>query len=467
MNVSCFEQIEGDALTAQQRRVIIHGNAANHFRMIRSPTCVRELIAFLQTNKRSVLWINGESAWISEESSFRLYDSAETSRLYLSINNHRFCLSGQSDYQVAQVAAFIWTLDNSNTDDYIYIHGPTTGNKLFDFNVLSSEPILSSLLTKRVALLGVNVPAELAMKLALQPQPIHLMLYDSSFADNGEAFLEALGKRRTPFGSLILNGCTSMKSAFLSRLYKAGMLEFLRVVSYDKVTGNANLLPFASRAKKVEFEVVIPGDEWNAIKSVTIVPERFILKMTRDMPGLASLFLRATANLTEMGLVMKYAPSEQTWCDLIAAVDCNQNLKELELGELDRDYLSRWGDLIGVIGRHPRLCKLKLHCKCEPPSEEDLKLVDGLVSMLQCNRNIINVNFVGQHQDVWMSPLKECLRFNRFFRGSDALTRETELERMRLLGMTMVERTRHDARNTALLLANNTDALCMLLNATI
>lgn len=458
MNRSCFERIEDDMLSDHQRRISFNGEPADHFRIVRAPTSVREFTTVIRTNSRVVIWMDDERVFISNKF-IGLRDWAK-SLFYLQINRLRFRLAGQSDHEVAQVAAFLCTLKYLQRDRYISMKDPTVAN-LFDFNVFTAKQI-ASLLRRPLQLFHVNVPKELSIKLASQPYPINMMLSDCSFADDGEAFLAALEKRKTSFGTLILNGCSLMGFRFLRRLNQVTTLELLQIISYKATVGPEDLLPFASKAKKVEFEVGIPGHSCFD-KSFTIVPKRFILKIMNHPTRFVSNFLRAAANLTEMGLVMQHAPSEQIWHDLVAAVGDNQNLKELELGILDRCWMLKWEDFMLVIGRHQGLCKLKLHSKYEPPSVEDLKLVDSLVSMLQSNRNNIDVDFVGHQKDVWTTRLKESLRRNRYYQGSKSLSKEGKRYSAALLRTAIMECTHNDAQRTSSLLSDNVSALCMLL----
>lgn len=275
--------------------------------------------------------------------------------------------------------------------------------------------------------------------------------------------MNTLERRSTSFGNLTLEQNTALfEQGAPCRLFQIETLGSLGV--HHCLRPSNGFSPFPLKAKCVE--IVIRGDEWRSIKSVTIVPKRLVLKIYGDACRFASVSLRATSNLTEMGPVFIPIGSlkDQTLQDLIAAVDQNQNLEELELGYLHVRWLPFWEDLLCVISRHQRLYKLKLHVTAECTRSLLLMndLFDGMESMVKQQHKITRVEIVGGYGDIRMRRLKSHLQFNSFYQGSMALTRHRELDRLVLLGIAIMECVSNDARRTALLLSHNVDALCTI-----
>lgn len=477
--------MDSTTLTKQHKQIRQDdGSPAIHLRMIRSPACVQDLIEFLNTHHYTLVWIERNACIANGIGSRKLPKHC----LSLWINDHHFSLHGQSDQDVGKLAAFLWTLPDRNCESSsstLRIQATATteltvGNALL-LLLFTTEQMNALLMKKRnssrkIEFRGMTFSEEQSVILASQPHQVHLLLDNCIFMDGGRAFVDTLEKRETSFGNLMLQRMISFHQEpprqfnqdIQRRLFQVTALEHLRIHNCDLKPGNNDLLPFASNAEWVEYNMAVPRNEWVSLKSITIVPKRFVLIMNKDLFGFSSVFLQATSNLTEMGLVIEIKPTKQTLDDLLVAVDRNQNLKELEIGCIDRHWLPRWKDLMCIIGRHQGLCKLKLHSKQSDPTKREVaRFINGLSSMLQQNHNIVNVEFIGRYEEGHQPtlPLEELLRFNRFFQGSKALARENELVRMSLLGRAMIDA--HDVTwKTAVLLSEHVDALCMLLRQT-
>ncbi|GAX23332.1 hypothetical protein FisN_27Lh106 [Fistulifera solaris] len=452
--------------------------------MIRPPNTLQELIFFFHIHTHSILWLQQPedsthwSSCISQES-FRLGAAGATrSRVDVSIRNHRFCLTGRSDQDVAQSVALLGSLPGELGNETLYLHSPNSihypSNGFdFDWNAIASPLTLKSLLhgNRRLAFLHVQLPEQLAVQLASQSSPVDLMLYDSSFTDDGNSFLQALRQRNTPFGTLTLNGCSSLKTTFLQPLYQLKHWEALRIVTYARTACTNNLLPFAADAEKVEYEMVVLGDEWKEIDSITIVPRRFVLKLTKDCFGFPSVFLRASTQLIELGIVTTYAMTEETQLHLIQAVQRNPVLETLELGPVEWHWsLSLWQVLMDAIRCHDTLTRLKLYFRSSFDGGnqvfDDWRRIDVLVSMIKMNRNLINVNVVSEQREEWMDDLEKLIQFNRFCQGSRWIARENEHHRICLLCRAMMEVLHEDDRKSlSLLLLDHLDVICVLLQA--
>lgn len=171
--------------------------------------------------------------------------------------------------------------------------------------------------------------------------------------------------------------------------------------------------------------------------------------------------------MTELGLVYSCAtPSKQELSELATAVDSNQDLKVLEIGYLDRSWIPGWQNLMTVLERHQNLCTLKLRLSTDAAIQHVFtKLFKGLRWMLRHNYKIdvVIVSTSKHATKIWKKSLRDTLSFNRFLRGSKSLTKEVEIDRFALLGSALMRHLDHDHRRTAALLADNIDAICVLM----
>ncbi|GAX28244.1 hypothetical protein FisN_27Hh106 [Fistulifera solaris] len=426
----------------------------------------------------SILWSQqpeNSTHWsgISQES-FRLDAARPTrSRVYVSIRNHRFCLTGRSDQDVTQLVVLLGSLPSELGNETLFLHGPNSSyypSNSFDFDWNAIASTLPSLFhsNRRVAFLHVSIPEQLAAQLASQSSSVDLMLYDSAFTDDGNSFLQTL--RTIPFGTLTLNGCSSLKTTFWQSLYQLKQLEVLRIVTYARTACTSNLLPFTAHAEKVEYEMVVLGDEWKEVDSITIVPRRFVLKLTKDCFGFASCFLRASINLIELGIVTTYAMTEETQLHLIEAVQRNPVLETLEAGPVDWHWsLWLWQDLMDAIQCHGSLTRLKLYFRSSFDGGnlvvDDWRRIDALLSMVKMNCILIDVNVVSEQREKWMDDLEKLVQFNRFRQGSRSITRENEHHRILLLSRAITKVMHDDHKSLSLLLSEHVDVICVLLQA--
>jgi hypothetical protein len=456
-------------------------NHYHHFSMIRSPSTLQELIFFFHMHTHSILWsqqpTDGKHWSCISQDSFRFDASRPTKshRVYVSIRNHRFCLTGRSDQDVTELVVLLGSLPIELRNETLYLHGPHSGHYQsngfdFDWNAIASPLTLQSLFhaNRRVSFLHVSIPEQLAAHLALHTLSVDLMLYDSTFTDDGTSFLQALRQRTVPFGTLTLNGCNSLNTTFLESLYQMKHMEVLRIVTYARTAGASSLLPFTAHAEKVEYEMVVLGEEWKEVDSITIVPRRFILKLTKDCFGFASVFLRATNNLIELGIVTTYAMAEETQFHLIEAVRHNRILETLEVGPVDWHWsLSMWRNLMHVIRWHGSLTRLTLYFRSSfdggNQAVDDWRRIDALLSMVKMNPNLIEIDVASEQREIWMDHLDKLVQFNRFCQGSRSIVRVNELDRIQLLGRAIMEVLHDDHKSLALLLSDHVDVICVVL----
>lgn len=461
-----FQRIPDHELTKNQRQFAKRKESFPiHLRMNRSPSCLQDVLHAMDQN--TILW--GVKGFLTlAESGFS--DSSSCSSLRVGrVGGVRFVLNGPSDKVVAQMASFLWSLeDREEGSDFIVINYGI--RNVFDFTVVTAQQ-LASLFQKnpgrKTHLHRLVINAKQSSVLASQPHTIDLRLADCVFQAGEQTFLDVLERRKLPFGSLRLPGGYPFQPDSQRRLFEIPTLGFLSICPAALESKDLLLLPFASKVDKLKYCLDEMDDQWRRIESVTIVPKKCVLKVQCNCYAFPSVFLRATGNLTELGLIYSCAsPTKQELADLATAVDLNQSLQVLEIGDLDRFWVPGWQNLMDVLGRHRGLCTLKMKVSMDAVKPHRFaKLFNGLLWMLKQNHRI-DVHVVSPSKEtarIWNHSLSEILALNRFLRGSKSLTRESERDRSALLGSALMKHLGHDTRRTAALLTDNIDAICVLL----
>jgi hypothetical protein len=417
-------------------------------------------------DKKTILW--GHEGSITLADSDLIDDSCSSLRVGR-VGGVRFVLYGSSDQVVAQIASFLWRLhDHEDGSDFIVINYGF--RNMFDFSVVTPQQLASLFENnprRKTHLHRLSLNPKQASVLASQPFKIDLRLADCVFPAGDQTFLDGLERRTSPFGNLRLPADNPFAPGTQRRLFEMPTLDFLSICPAALERKNMLLSPFSSKVEKLKFCLDETDDQWRHVKSVTIVPKKCVLKVQCKCYGFPSVFLQATGHLSELGLIYSCStPSKPELADLATAVDANQNLRVLEIGILDRHWVSSWPNLMAVLARHKRLSTLKLKVSIDATrTHRFAKLCRGLLWMLQQNYRV-DVIIVSPSKGVniiWQEALRERLTLNRFLRGCKALTREVELNRTALLGSALMEYMGHDTRRTAALLADNIDAICILL----
>jgi hypothetical protein len=459
-----YRQVPDDELTETQRQIGDSSESAVHICMIRSPTCLQDVLQIM--DKKTILW-GLEGSITLADSDF--IDECCSSLRVGRVGGVRFVIYGSSDHVVAQIASFLWSLhDRDDESDFIVINYGF--RNMFDFSVVTPQQLASLFEnnpSRKTHLHRLSLNPKHASVLASQPFKIDLRLADCVFLSGDQTFMEVLERRTSPFGNLRLPGDNPFAPGTQSRLFELPTLDFLSICPAALESKNMLLSPFSSKVDKLKFCLDETDDQWRHVKSVNIVPKKCVLKVQCKCYGFPSVFLQATGHLSELGLIYScVTPSKQELADLATAVDTNQNLQVLEIGTVDRHWVSSWQNLMTVLARHNGLHTLKLKVSIDATrTHRFAKLCRGLLWMLTENY-IIDVIIVSPSKGVniiWNEALHERLTLNQFLRGCKALTREVELNRLALLGSALMEYMKHDTRRTAALLADNIDAICVLL----
>ncbi|GAX23333.1 hypothetical protein FisN_27Lh107 [Fistulifera solaris] len=461
-----YRQIPDDELTETQRQIADSSESAVHLCMIQSPTCLQDVLRIM--DKKTILWLWGLEGSITLADSDFIDDRCSSLRVGR-VGGVRFVIYGSTDQVVAQIASLLWSLhDREDGSDFIVIiYG---FHNMFDFSVVTPRQLASLFENnpnRKTHLHGLSLNPKQASILASQPFKIDLRLANCVFPPEDQTFLEVLERRTSPFGNLRLPVDNPFAPGTQTRLFEMPTLGFLSICPAALESKNMLLSPFSSKVNKLKFSLDKTDDQWRHVKSVNIVPKKCVLKVQCKCYGFPSVFLQATGHLSELGLIYSCAtPSKQELADLATAVDTNHNLRVLEIGTLDRHWVSSWQNLMAVLARHIGLNTLKLKVSIDATrTHRFAKICRGLLWMLTENYRI-DVIIVSPNKGVniiWNEALHERLTLNRFLRGCKGLTREIELNRTALLGLALMEIMRHDTRRTAALLADNIDAICVLL----
>ena len=467
-----YKRIPDHELTPAQRQFAATSkSSATHLCMIRSPSCLQDVLQAMTKQKNTILLWGVKGYMTLADSDFSNNNRCSSLRVGR-IEGVRFVLYGPSDQVIAQMASFLWSLpDRAARSDWIVIQ---YGNRnVFDFSVVTPSQ-LAALLAKnpgrKTHLHRLTLNAEQASVLASRPHTIDLRLADCDFSAGGDTtFLDVLERRQTCFGNLRLLSDPFASSSLdsLRRLFKQSTLGFLSICPAVLERKDMLLAPYASKVGKLKYCLDETDDMWHRVESITIVPTKCVLKVQCDCSPFPSVFLRATGHLTELGLIYCcVTPSKQELVDLALAVDANQNLKVLEIGYLDRFWIPGWQHLMMILGRHGGLHTLKIKVSMDATKPHYFaKLFHGLRGMLRQNYRIdvLVISPSKQAAKIWRKSLRDTLSFNRFLRGSKSLTKEPEIDRFALLGAALMMHLNHDNRRTAALLADNMDALCVML----
>lgn len=174
--------------------------------------------------------------------------------------------------------------------------------------------------------------------LATRPHPIKLHLFDSMFEDDGKAFVQALKKRQSIFGSLTIfhRDGGPLNTANWKRLFQVGTFEFLDICVLNEEIA---LLPFSAKTGSLVYEAGSSLTEAN-VSSLNIVAEKLAFDMFDEseiFPAnlFLSLFQRFAAlghfvELTFSGTGLKDEVPECVAHGLIRTLLANKNLECLD-----------------------------------------------------------------------------------------------------------------------------------------
>jgi hypothetical protein len=305
---------------------------------------------------------------------------------------------------------------------------------------------------------GCKLSVEESVALASHPEPLNVGL-ECTFADQGRAFVEALARRTTHFGTIAADE-SGMYSSF-GYLFDAKSA--LANISLETSTwfcqDSQRLLPLSLPIKHLDYRVY---DHVQVVEnqSLAVVPQGITLRFEISLdPLFHTQFLHASGNLQELGLVYDDPLSLAQQTELLQAIRTNQNLYRLELGCLTflRPF---WEDLLGVIASHRRLRDVDFRQRRCPI---DLEQVKSLVRFAQ---NQIHLDVSVKDLGPWFKAVREMravLAPVRLLNGAKAMTRESIDDRPAIFGAALTRQTSGSFSRLYPLLSVNSDVLCTLL----
>ena len=161
-------------------------------------------------------------------------------------------ISGKTDDAIADTAVFWWGM-----------HCPEEGNpclqlenqsSTFDFGVFTTthlSTIFASNPKRGLSLYCVTLNAAQSIFLATRGHPIALTFkYDVDLEDEGDAFVNALQTRESPFGSMHFCDNIPFRTENIARLMQPQMFEQLTLPAWENIMA---LLPFSASTKKLEY----------------------------------------------------------------------------------------------------------------------------------------------------------------------------------------------------------------------
>ncbi|GAX26983.1 hypothetical protein FisN_9Lh289 [Fistulifera solaris] len=308
---------------------------------------------------------------------------------------------------------------------------------------------------------GCKLSAEESVALASHPEPLNVGL-ECTFADQGHAFVEALARRTTHFGTIAAHE-SGMYSSFG---YLFEVKSALANISLETTTrffqDSQRRLPLSLPTKHLDYRIY-DAIQLGENQSLAIVSRAITLRFELLVdPLFHTQFLLASGNLQELGIIYKgYDPlSLAQQAELLQAIRTNQNLYRLELGCLTvlRPF---WDDLLAVIASHSRLRAVVFR---QERHQIDLEQVKSLIPFAH---NQIHLDVTVEDRGPWLEVVREMravLAPVRYLNDAKAMTRESIDDRPAIFGAALTRWTSGCFSRLYPLLTVNSDVLCTMLS---
>ncbi len=346
----------------------------------------------------------------------------------------------------------------------------------FDFRAARSHcfrHILQLVPSLEVDLEGILLSVEQAVVLAARPHTIILSLSESSFEDGGTAFIEALEKRTSSFGTLKIYMDPRLTDENFKRLLQIEMIERLELPS---LPDELAIFPFLSKVGSLScwvYSGTLLSEEFQNLK---IAPKKLTVVIDDDeqhFPADAAIScLRRIAgcgHLVELNIAFDcfHANEDEheggsipgiVTQELVRAIRANANLRTLELFRSMNKV--KWephiGSLLDCFEEHEGLREVKVVVDNEEEAfGDDFWRLQKLLSV---NRRITVTNQEGKLISDG-NHIDQLYAFNGFCRGSKELGVGAHPERSSVIMNALVDRAANDLQCTALLLSDHTDVL--------
>ncbi|GAX27730.1 hypothetical protein FisN_13Hu172 [Fistulifera solaris] len=433
------------------------------YKLLRDPV---DFLEFNHYNGPFAIWRdNSTLTFVVPESRFNytLYEK----RLILTFKEKGLTLSiaGKTEKAIAQTAAYFLGLHNATENSStIYIE---TQELSFDFRAAGPRclsNILKGVPSPALDFERLTFSAKQTAAMATVSNPVTLSFSECEFEDGGKAFVDALEKRKSSFGSLSFVNTSPLRNDYMRRLSRLDVINRLELPFLDD---SISLLPFSAKLDQLEYDICTSVLSETNVKSLHIVAKKLTLMIKSDTDGPfpiqpAVSMLRRIAELghfEELKIRFLVFDGDMTMPDCIVtetikAVLANSNLKVLDLSTDDEEleWESHLEMLFEGIRNHKELRILKVVVGWDAFGP-DYSFLRQFISQ---NRHISVTDEDGKvHSDGKL--VDELYSLNRFIRDSATLVAEQSSERPLLVAKALT--VLNSFQRTGLLLSNHTDAL--------
>jgi hypothetical protein len=427
-----------------------------------------------------------------------------------------FAIYGEVDAAIAETATFLWSLQSSADPESsltISLREDLRKEFYFDFAALQVEQLTCILDANPERSFDLNAgiwSEEKSVDLATRPYPLNLKLRYSGpsrgflFEDGGTAFVDALEKRQSSFGSLSIAASFDDPVAHdtdkmpVSRANLKRILEISEkfvTLAFSPLDRDCVLLPFAANVRTLDYMVDVKFMKPEDFESLVIVPKNLDLTICHDEDeSWNELLLSCLKRVAELGHfetlgiavdgnwdysddgVYDYDSVAVVAEALIKVIEGNPNLTSLDIS--GSYWLLDWGPqfkrIFKAMEKHRSLRTFIVVEDCDWESDSDIEdsgddstecfdypRYSWLEQLLSRNRNIEVQESSGKRCSNGASIDKLYL-LNHFYRGSVQLVKDTQVTARRplLVATTLMESASRNFRFSSLLLFNHTDVLC-------
>ncbi|GAX17693.1 hypothetical protein FisN_10Lu413 [Fistulifera solaris] len=415
--------------------------------------------------------------FFQKEINFAMKTTAKKTKLFVRI-------SGRKEAAIAETLTFFMAL--KHPEEYTCFEISIRHVDKFDLRAIQPEQlaqILDANPSRKVHFADGIFNAEQSVILATRPYPLdwELPMKHFRFEDDGTAFVDALEKRRSSFGSLCIN-CHKDDIHFTrSNLERLLNLDVLQKLKLNYLEEDLVLLPLSAKVNALDYCIDFEHIQPNAFDSLNIPAKDLTLEFyLDDFPAwswdapLISLLNR----IADLGHFEKLTLSVDHWNHrpermsidkmarvadaLIRAIQSNPNLQYLNLKDTeDRyDWDPHMQDVFKAMEEHKGLRTFVLRFY---PFLEDRKY-SWLQSLLSRNRQITVIDLCDRKCS--NGPIIDKLyRLNAIYNGLASLRAESVSLRPLLVAEALVNQAKGNLPQAALLLSNHTDTLCEFIHS--
>ncbi|GAX17681.1 hypothetical protein FisN_10Lu403 [Fistulifera solaris] len=407
---------------------------------------------------------------------------------------------GKTDEAIAETAAWFWTLQHSDNQKRLVIEIDDCRDE-FRFNsaALRPEELVSILDANRQLSLRCGTwTAEQSVVLATRPYSMTLKLDDDScFQDKGAAFVEALERRKSSFGSLHMSSTSSFFRPDLRQVCSTNIRRLLQQKNtFDKLAMGAlyrkeEILdsfsaPVNALSCEVHADCLTPRDFENLPIAAKDLDIAFNLDLVHDWADLLISFLNRLAELGHLERLRftacweDYFPVESDTEDsdeedsfyerklpdasevkpvaeaLIRVIKGNPYLTHLRLGKDhgNIDWTPHFKGVFKALEVHKRMRTLVV--EGEPPTTN---IYPWMRKLLSRNRSIVVLDESGDKLSNGRR-INRLYALNRLYNGSASLLEAPTEVRSLFVPMALTKRTARKFQHAALLLFDHTVTLC-------